>query len=583
MSKKLHILTLAILLLSLLLGACAAPAADPEVTTAPVVVEPTAVPTEVPTEVPTAEPTPTPEPVLDAQAVVADMMANFSPDNGFNAINAAKLNELLADKPPVLVDLREASEIEADGYIAGAINIPVRDLLKNLDKLPGLDEPVVVYCASGHRGGLALAALYSLGYTNVKSLGGGTGAWLKAGFPVETGSVPAAAESLSTPIVEDQTLFNAWDEFLTNLPEGFYAAKSDKVNEMLTAGEMPFLLDVRTAEEWAKDGYIEGAVNIPFNDLLANADQLPAPDQPIVIYCGSGHRGAIVLAGLKLLGYENVTNLAGGLNAWKAAQFPVSGWVNWPGVWGEYLASMPDDYYTVKADVLNTELVENPPFLLDVRETSEVEESHIEGAVNIPVRDVLKNLDKLPAQDQPIVIYCASGHRGALAMAALQHLGYTNVRNLAGGLGAWTKAELPVVPGPAAEAVAGTAPEVDATRLRDLDAFLSSLPEGFYTVKAADLNASLAGGSAPAIIDVRTAEEYAEGYIEGSLNIPIKDLLVDMTLLPADKAAPLTVLCASGHRGAIGMMALRMIGYQDVTNLAGGMNAWVAAELPVAK
>ena len=178
-----------------------------------------------------------------------------------------------------------------------------------------------------------------------------------------------------------------------------------------------------------------------------------------------------MLAGLKLLGYENVVNLAGGLNAWKAAQFPVAGWVNWPVVWNDYLASMPDNYYTVKADVLNTELVENPPFLIDIREASEVEESHIEGAVNIPVRDVLKKLDKLPAQDEPIVIYCGSGHRGALALAALQHLGCTNVRNLGGGLGAWVKAELPVTSGPAAEPVAGTAPAVDATRLRDLDNF----------------------------------------------------------------------------------------------------------------
>ena len=59
---------------------------------------------------------------------------------------------------------------------------------------------------------------------------------------------------------------------------------------------------------------------------------------------------------------------------------------------------------------------------------------------------------------------------------------------------------------------------------------------------------------------MRTAEEYAEGYIEGSVNLPINDLLVDMTLLPADKAAPLTIMCASRHRGAIGMMALRMLG-----------------------
>ena len=117
----------------------------------------------------------------------------------------------------------------------------------------------------------------------------------------------------------------------------------------------------------------------------------------------------------------------------------------------------------------------------------------IAGAVNIPVREVLANLDKLPAQDQPIVIYCASGHRGALVMSALQLLGYTDVKNLAGGLGGWKKAEFAVETGAPAAPVAGTAPEVDATRFAALNKFLSELPEGFYTVKSPDLNTELRG------------------------------------------------------------------------------------------
>jgi rhodanese-related sulfurtransferase len=123
---------------------------------------------------------------------------------------------------------------------------------------------------------------------------------------------------------------------------------------------------------------------------------------------------------------------------------------------------------------------------------------------------------------------------------------------------------------------------VDAARLRDLDAFLSTLPEGFYTVKAPDLQEKLAGDAKPAMIDVRTPEEYAGGYIEGAVNVPIQQLLADMAALPAKDAA-VVALCQSGHRGAIGMMALRMLGWTDVLNLAGGMNAWTAAELPVVK
>ena len=344
-------------------------------------------------------------------------------------------------------------------------------------------------------------------------------------------------------------------------------------------------MDVRTQEEVDKDGYIEGSLHIPFAEFMDSLDQLPAEkDAPIVALCASGHRGAIAMMALRQMGYTNVSNLSGGLGAWKAAKLPVTGWVDWTTVWSEYLAALPADFYLVKAADLNTQLAENPPFLLDGREAAEIEkDGFIAGAVHIPVREVLKNLDKLPAQDQPIVIYCGSGHRGGMLMPALQLLGYQDVRNLGGGLGAWKKAELPVETGTPAAPTAGTAPEVDAARLRDLDAFFSSLPDGFYAVKPADLNTELAGGAAPALIDVRTADEYAAGYIAGSVHIPINELLADMTKLPADKAAQIVLLCQSGHRGGIGLIALRMLGWTEVRNLNGGISGWTAAELPLEK
>jgi rhodanese-related sulfurtransferase len=461
------------------------------------------------------------------------------------------------------------------------VHIPVREVLANLDKLPGLDEPIVVYCASGHRGGIALALLTGLGYTNVRNLGGGLGGWTKAGLPVEAG-LPAEAAAISTPIVEDQALFTAFNDFLTNMPDSFYAIGAASLNEALAGGATPVFIDVRSQAEWDKDGYIEGASLIPMPEFMSNLDKLPADlASPILVYCGSGHRGGIVMTALRLMGYTDVTNLGGGLGAWKAASLPVAGWINWTMVWTDFLTNLPAGFYTISAADLNTALVENAPFLLDVREVSEIEASgFITGAVHIPVREVLANLDKLPAQDQPIVIYCGSGHRGAMVMAALRFLGYTDVRNLNGGTGAWTKAELALETGLPAAPVAGTAPTVDATMLRDLTSFLANLPEGYYTVKATDLNTELAGGATPTMIDVRSAEDFAAGHIDGTVNIAINAFLADMTLLPG-KDAPVVVLCQGGHRGALALMALRMLGWTDVRNLAGGIYAWTAAELPL--
>jgi len=230
--------------------------------------------------------------------------------------------------------------------------------------------------------------------------------------------------------------------------------------------------------------------------------------------------------------------------------------------------------------------VDKAPFLVDVRETAEVEKTgYIPGAIHLPIRELLNNLDKLPAQDQPIVIYCASGHRGGFGMAALRLLGYTDVRNLGGGINAWIKGEFAVETGVPAAPAAGTAPVVDEIRFRDLNAFISGLPEGFMTVSATDLNTELAdAATAPFLLDVRTADELAaDGYIAGSVHVPVTELFARLDQLPQDKAAKMVVLCKSGHRGAIALMALKMIGYTDVRNLGGGLGAWIAAQLPVEK
>jgi len=593
--KKLQVPITLLLALAFLLSACqpaatatVAPTAVPATEVPATAVPPTetAVPATAtavpPTETP-VPPTETPLPPPDFAALFTDLIASIPPEQGYGTIKPADLNTALAENAPFLLDVREASELEKDGYIEGAVNIPVRELFKNLDKLPGLDDPIVIYCASGHRGAIAMSALKLVGYTNVRNLGGGLGAWKKANLAVVTGQMPAAPEAISTPIVADAALFMAVDEFLSGIPVNFYTIKTDALNEALASGAAPILVDVRSVAEWDKDGYIEGAINIPLPEFMASLDQLPDKDAAIVVYCASGHRGAIAMTALRMLGYTDVVNLGGGLGAWKTAQFPVAGWVDWNATWTDFLGNMPEGFYSIKAADLNTSLVESAPFLLDVREASEIEaKGYIAGAVNIPVREVLKNLDKLPAKDQPVVIYCASGHRGAMAMAALRLLGWTDVKNLAGGLGGWIKAELPVETGAPAAPTAGAAPEVDATLLRDLDAFLSGLPDGFYAVSPADLNTEIVSGTAPVILDVRTADEFAGGYIEGAVNLPIVSLLADQTVLPA-KDANVVILCQSGHRGALGLMALRTLGWTNVRNLGGGMNGWVAAELPVVK
>ncbi len=576
MSKKFQMFFALLLVFGMVLSACA-PAAEPVAETVVEATEAPVVATEAPVVVEETGP--------DAQALFTALYAELPADKGYGSVKVTALNEELVENAPFILDVREAAEVEANGYIEGSVNIPVREVLANLDKLPGLDEAIVVTCASGHRGGMTMAALKMLGYTNVRNLNGGLNAWIKAELPVVTGSMPEAPASISTAIIEDQALFDMLNGFLSNLPEGFYAVKADKLAEELAGTDLPVIIDVRSKGEWDKDGNIEGSINIPFSDFFNSLDQIPADkDARIVVLCASGHRGGITMMALRLMGYTDVINLNGGLNGWKAAGMPVVGLV--PDM-ATFLTTLPTDagYFSIKADKLNEMMVENPPFIVDVREASELEANgFIAGSINIPIRDLLKNLDKLPAKDQKIVVTCASGHRGSLGMMALRMLGYTDVVNINGGINAWVKAEFPLETGAPAAPVAGAAPEVDASRLATLDAYLSNLPEGFGAIKSPDFNTELVAGTVPFILDVRSKEEWdANGHIDGAINVPVVEVPANLAQLPADKAAPIMVICASGHRGAMTKMYLEFLGYTSVRNLNGGMNGWIAAELPVVK
>lgn len=83
----------------------------------------------------------------------------------------------------VLIDVREPAELKSDGYIKGAVNIPLGTVQSQTAQIPK-DKEVVVYCHSGRRSANAVEQLKQLGYTNVKSMAGGITAWKAQGFPV---------------------------------------------------------------------------------------------------------------------------------------------------------------------------------------------------------------------------------------------------------------------------------------------------------------------------------------------------------------------------------------------------------------
>ena len=96
--------------------------------------------------------------------------------------------EQLLSTPPagaLILDVRSEAEF-GSGHVPGAINIPHDQLASRLSDLDsGMDRPVVVYCRSGKRAGIASAVLLAAGYTNVLHLEGDMNAWQAKGLPTE--------------------------------------------------------------------------------------------------------------------------------------------------------------------------------------------------------------------------------------------------------------------------------------------------------------------------------------------------------------------------------------------------------------
>lgn len=77
------------------------------------------------------------------------------------------------------------------------------------------------------------------------------------------------------------------------------------------------------------------------------------------------------------------------------------------------------------------------------------------------------------------------------------------------------------------------------------------------------------------IVDIRAAEHYALGHIEGAINIPFADMVEDDSLAKLDPDKKIVVVCYTGHTASMTNMVWNMLGYDAVT-LKFGMSGWVA-------
>jgi phage shock protein E len=100
--------------------------------------------------------------------------------------NIMSLAEVLKSGNYALIDVREPMELEMDGNIEGAQNIPLGEVEDRKEEILSIDKPVVLFCRSGNRSGKALDFLQSQGLED--GYNGGGWAELKAHLEANQGT-----------------------------------------------------------------------------------------------------------------------------------------------------------------------------------------------------------------------------------------------------------------------------------------------------------------------------------------------------------------------------------------------------------
>ncbi len=101
------------------------------------------------------------------------------------------------------------------------------------------------------------------------------------------------------------------------------------------------------------------------------------------------------------------------------------------------------------------------------------------------------------------------------------------------------------------------------------------------SISPQELQARMATGDAPLVVDVRTPEEFRAGHVPGAINVPHDQVAAHAAELSSEHGVAL--YCMKGPRARLGEQALERAGVEHVLHVEGGFSAWQAAGLPVEK
>jgi glyoxylase-like metal-dependent hydrolase (beta-lactamase superfamily II)/rhodanese-related sulfurtransferase len=205
----------------------------------------------------------------------------------------------------------------------------------------------------------------------------------------------------------------------------------DRVIELQAEGAQ--ILDTRDAIEFAA-AHLAGGLNVGLDGQYATwAGTVLAQDRPIVVIADPGRERESAIR-LGRIGFDQIAGyLEGGMAS---------------------LASRPDltrateRVSAARAAEWLADTEGRVPVAIDVRGPGERERKRLAVSLSVPLNHLAERLAEIPG-GRPLLVYCAGGYRSSIAASVLQHHGFTDVAEIAGGIAAWEAANLPIEQGPA--------------------------------------------------------------------------------------------------------------------------------------
>jgi rhodanese-related sulfurtransferase len=132
---------------------------------------------------------------------------------------------------------------------------------------------------------------------------------------------------------------------------------------------------------------------------------------------------------------------------------------------------------------------------------------------------------------------------------------------------------------PAAPTLAVTSPPevvAESVLTTAIQEELHNIPRGFYGILDIDQFNNQLKTTDVFLIDVRQPSEFRAGHIAGAVNFPLRELADHLDEIP--KQQPVILYCSTGYRTGIGVMALHLLGYENVQGFPPSYVGWKQAQ-----